>query len=96
MVEANINIVSPRWMDWFHGGLNFHIEHHCFPRLPRNRYREVSLMIKKICAENGIHYDECGFTTAVKRTLSQLKSVSDIFEAATAYEPTTKFSGKES
>lgn len=86
MVEANINIVCPRWMDWFHGGLNFHIEHHCFPRLPRNRYREVSPMIKKICAQNGIHYDECDSTTALTRTLSHLKSVSDIYTAAMAYE----------
>lgn len=81
MVDANINIITPRWMDWFHGGLNFHIEHHCFPRLPRNRLREVSCMIKKICNENDILYDECSFTCAVMRTLSHLKSVSELYQA---------------
>lgn len=85
MVEANINIVCPVWMDWFHGGLNFHIEHHCFPRMPRNRLREVSPMIKKICAENGILYDECSFTCALKRTLAHLKSVSNLYSAMKDY-----------
>lgn len=96
MVECNINILCPRWMDWFHGGLNFHIEHHCFPRLPRNRYREVSPMIKKICQENGIVFDECSFTSALKRTLAHLKSISDIFEATRAYEPASHAAKKGS
>ncbi|XP_039263386.2 uncharacterized protein LOC120339347 isoform X1 [Styela clava] len=85
MVDCNINIVCPVWMDWFHGGLNFHIEHHCFPRMPRNRLREVSPMIKKICAESGILYDECSFTSALTRTMSHLKSVSKLFTAMKDY-----------
>ena len=82
-------------MDWFHGGLNFHIEHHCFPRLPRNRYREVSPMIKKICKENGILYDECTFTTALMRTLAHLKSISDVFKATRAYEPALEYTDEK-
>ena len=35
----------PPWMDWFHGGLQFQIEHHIFPRAPRHRLRAIS----KVC-----------------------------------------------
>ncbi|XP_002131801.2 uncharacterized protein LOC100181774 [Ciona intestinalis] len=80
MIEANLNITCPVWMDWFHGGLNFHHEHHCFPRLPRNRMREVSAMIKKICKKHAVFYDECTFSTAVRRTLSNMFHKSILFQ----------------
>jgi len=79
MIECNLNIVGPWWMDWFHGGLNFHHEHHCFPRLPRNRLREASKLIQEICARHNVHYDQCGFFTALGRTLRNLYLVRNRF-----------------
>lgn len=29
---GTLNWSCPPWMDWFHGGLHFQIEHHLFPR----------------------------------------------------------------
>uniref|UniRef100_H2Z7S6 Fatty acid desaturase domain-containing protein n=1 Tax=Ciona savignyi TaxID=51511 RepID=H2Z7S6_CIOSA len=84
MIEANLNITCPVWMDWFHGGLNFHHEHHCFPRLPRNRMREVSSMIREICKTHNVHYDECSFSTALRRTLINMFQKSKQFTEATA------------
>ncbi|PAA62162.1 hypothetical protein BOX15_Mlig019763g1 [Macrostomum lignano] len=78
-VECNINIKNPVWMDWFHGGLNFHIEHHLFPLMPRHRFREASKHIKAVCARLGIEYDECYWTTALVRTLKQLKNAAVVF-----------------
>lgn len=78
-VEANINIKNPWWLDWFHGGLNFHIEHHLFPRMPRHNFRRASEHIRRVCKEVNIEYDECSWTGAVKRTLIQLKNMSDHF-----------------
>jgi delta8-fatty-acid desaturase len=72
-IQCNINIKNPIWMDWFHGGLNFHIEHHLYPTMPRHNYREASIYIKKICKDLDIFYDECGWYEAVKRTLIHLK-----------------------
>lgn len=31
----------PGWLDWFHGGLQFQIEHHLFPRMPRANLRKA-------------------------------------------------------
>ncbi|XP_076812217.1 uncharacterized protein LOC143459123 [Clavelina lepadiformis] len=79
MIDCNLNITCPWWMDWLHGGLNFHHEHHSFPRLPRDRLREASVHIKQICSKNNVHYDECCFTVAFCRTIYNLSIVSDKF-----------------
>lgn len=75
--ETCQNIQNPEWLDFFHGGLNLHIEHHLFPKLPRSTYRQVQKMVKDICKRNNIHYDEVPFFQTVLNTLSNLKRISD-------------------
>jgi fatty acid desaturase len=43
-------------LDWFAGGLNYQIEHHLFPTLPRHNLTKVSYMIKEFCKEQNIPY----------------------------------------
>ena len=78
-VECNINIVNPIWMDWFHGSLNFHIEHHLFPTMPRHNYRAASKHVKRACKTVGIMYDECSSTEAFIRTIKNMKDLSILF-----------------
>ncbi|XP_013413397.1 sphingolipid 10-desaturase isoform X2 [Lingula anatina] len=78
-VISNINIVNPVWMDWFHGGLNFHIEHHLFPLMPRHNYRKANKHVKHVCKELGITFDECTWSEAVIRTIQHLKKMSTHF-----------------
>jgi fatty acid desaturase len=33
-LATTMNVDCPEWLDWFHGGLQFQIEHHLFPRVP--------------------------------------------------------------
>ena len=43
--------------DWFHGGLQFQVTHHLFPRLPRHRLREVlEKYVKPLCKKYDIKY----------------------------------------
>lgn len=35
------DIECAKWMDWFHGGLQFQLEHHLFPRVPRHNLRKL-------------------------------------------------------
>lgn len=79
-VEANIDIENPWWMDWFHGGLNFHLVHHLYPRMPRHYYRQATDLVKQVCKDQDIHYDSCDWTTAVIRTLSHLKTLAKHFQ----------------
>lgn len=34
-LRTTMNVDTPAWLDWVHIGLQFQIEHHLFPRLPR-------------------------------------------------------------
>ena len=78
-IESNINITNPVWLDWFHGGLNFHIEHHLFPTMPRHNYRAAGARIKQLCKEMELEYDECTWSEAVVRTIRNLKQMSTLF-----------------
>ena len=44
-----MNLEAPKWMDWYYGGLNFHIEHHLYPKLARNHLREAGQYVKAVC-----------------------------------------------
>ncbi|XP_067945133.1 uncharacterized protein [Watersipora subatra] len=78
-VESNIDIITPLWLDWFHGGLNFHLVHHLYPRMPRHNFRKATEYVKQVCDEHGLIYDHCGWFEAVTRTLHQLKHSSEHF-----------------
>ncbi|KAI8096504.1 delta-6-desaturase [Halteromyces radiatus] len=58
--------------DWFFGGLNYQIEHHVFPDMPRHNLPKVKPMIKSICKKYNIHYHD---TTALKGTLEVLQTL---------------------
>ena len=47
------------WLtDFVLGGLNYQIEHHLFPNLPRPNLRKVRALVRAHCADRGIHYTE--------------------------------------
>jgi len=39
--ETSMDVDCSTWMDWFHGGLQFQVPHHLFPRIPRHNLRHV-------------------------------------------------------
>ncbi|MFL0578723.1 fatty acid desaturase family protein [Dietzia sp. 179-F 9C3 NHS] len=43
-------------MDLLSGNLSYQIEHHMFPDLPSNRYAEVSLRVRELCARYDLPY----------------------------------------
>jgi fatty acid desaturase len=47
---------SSDWSDFFHAGLNYQIEHHCFPDLSMLSYRRMQPLIQRVCAEHGVPY----------------------------------------
>lgn len=63
-VKTTMNVACPEWMDWFHGGLQFQIEHHLWPRLPRHNLREARRLTRALCEKHDIHYHEPGFFRA--------------------------------
>ncbi|WP_082518681.1 fatty acid desaturase family protein [Leifsonia sp. Leaf336] len=54
------NIRGSRALDFLMGGLNYQIEHHLFPSMPRPHLRRAAPAIRAFCEENGVHYTETG------------------------------------
>ena len=75
-VEAVMDITCPKYLDWFHGGLNLHSPHHLFPRMCRCHYRTVHKEIVTLCATHGVALDISPWWGAVKATLHHLGEVS--------------------
>lgn len=71
-LKTTMNVDTPACLDWIHIGLQFQIEHHLFPRLPRHNLRIARDMVKAVCKKHNIYYHEPGFFAAnveIVRTL---------------------------
>ena len=44
-VNATCNVEGGPFNDWFTGHLNYQIEHHLFPTMPRHNYSTVAPMV---------------------------------------------------
>uniref|UniRef100_A0A8D0U230 Cytochrome b5 heme-binding domain-containing protein n=1 Tax=Sus scrofa TaxID=9823 RepID=A0A8D0U230_PIG len=64
-LAATCNVEPSLFIDWFSGHLNFQIEHHLFPTMPRHNYRRVAPLVKALCAKHGLSYEVKPFLTAL-------------------------------
>ncbi|URD72468.1 Desaturase [Musa troglodytarum] len=71
---GTLDITCEPWMDWFHGGLQFQVEHHLFPRLPRSQLRRISPLVRELCKKHGLPYDSSSFWEANVRTIRTLRT----------------------
>ena len=72
------NIVGGPLTDFWYGGLNYQIEHHLFPYMPRNRLRRAAPLVAKYCAEHGVAYHETSLRGAYAEMFQQFQHVSDV------------------
>lgn len=57
-VLSSRNIKPHPLVDFLYGGLNYQIEHHLFPAIPRNKLKEARFVVKDFCCERSISYHE--------------------------------------
>lgn len=62
--------------DFCYGGLNYQIEHHLFPSIPRNRMRELQQIVRTFCEERQVEYYETGTLQSYREILDSLHEVS--------------------
>ncbi|KAL3844241.1 hypothetical protein ACJIZ3_001644 [Penstemon smallii] len=86
--SGTLDINCSSWMDWFHGGLQFQIAHHLFPRLPRCQLRKVSPIVQDLCKKHGLPYDSASFFEANVRTIKTLRNAA--LEARDLTKPVPK------
>lgn len=70
------NVKAHPLTDFWYGGLNYQIEHHLFPSMPRNRLREAQHLIKAFCQEHAIPYYETSMIQSYQEILQHLHRVS--------------------
>jgi NADPH-dependent stearoyl-CoA 9-desaturase len=56
-IQGSANIEGSPLFHIMSGNLSHQIEHHLFPDLPSNRYREIAPKIRALCAKYGVHYE---------------------------------------
>lgn len=71
---GTLNISCSPWMDWFHGGLQFQVEHHLFPRLPRCHLRKIAPFVRELCKKHKLPYSIASFWEANVMTVRTLRT----------------------
>ena len=59
-VLTSRNVTGGRWVEVLLGGLNYQIEHHLFPSMPRPNLRHAQTLVYDFCVRRGIQYSQCG------------------------------------
>ena len=72
---STMDIACPEWMDWFHGGLQFQLEHHIFPRVPRWNLRKLCKLTDEIYAKYDVPVVRMGFIEANRVMLRHIAEV---------------------
>ncbi|KAJ6879501.1 delta8-sphingolipid desaturase [Populus alba x Populus x berolinensis] len=73
--SGTLDISCSSWMDWFYGGLQFQLEHHLFPRMPRSQLRRVSPLVQDLCKKHNLSYRSLSFWEANVWTIRKLRNV---------------------
>ena len=73
------DVTGPRFLDFWYGGLNYQIEHHLFPTMPRNRFPRTQEIVRDYCTVHGIPYHATSFAGAYRETFAHLRRVSSAF-----------------
>ncbi|KAJ6872921.1 delta8-sphingolipid desaturase [Populus alba x Populus x berolinensis] len=73
--SGTLDISCSSWMDWFYGGLQFQLEHHLFPRMPRSQLRTVSPLVQDLCKKHNLSYRSLSFWEANVWTIRKLRNV---------------------
>jgi fatty acid desaturase len=74
-VLTSRNVAGSRLVDLGLGGLNYQIEHHLFPAMPRPNLRRAQPLIRAFCAQHGLPYTEASLFGSYAQALRHLHAV---------------------
>ncbi len=74
-VLTSRNITGGRFVDAALGGLNYQVEHHLFPSMPRPHLRRARPLVQRFCAERGVPYAEVPARSAYAAGFRHLHAV---------------------
>ena len=63
--------VDTTWYDgWFHGGLQYQIEHHLFAGVPRHNLPKIKPWVIEFCEKHGLPYQSDPFPVCIADMLT--------------------------
>jgi fatty acid desaturase len=74
-VLTSRNVRGGVFTDWLLGGLNYQVEHHLFPNMPRSSLRRAQPVVRDFCAERGICYTETSLFGSYHAALRHLNQI---------------------
>jgi acyl-lipid Delta6-acetylenase / acyl-lipid (9-3)-desaturase len=74
-VTTTRNVHPTPFTQWFMGGLEFQLEHHLFPYVPRHNMPAIAALVKPLCKKHGIPY-VC--TDMVEGSIDVLKHLTSV------------------
>ncbi len=78
------NIRSTYLTDFLYGGLNYQIEHHLFPGMPRKNLRHARPITKRYCEGLGVPYHEVTMARSYAEVVAHLKSTTMTYQQQAA------------
>jgi len=78
------NIAGGRFTTFLLGGLNYQIEHHLFPTMPRRSLSRAQSIVRVFCLENDLGYAEDSLVGSYRQAIRHLRATS-----TTAERPST-------
>ncbi|XP_041374881.1 acyl-CoA 6-desaturase-like [Gigantopelta aegis] len=81
-LAATCNVDSSLFNDWFTGHLNFQIEHHLFPTMPRHNYIKIQPLVKSLCKKHGLNYESKPLLKAFQDIVGSLKKSGELWYEA--------------
>jgi fatty acid desaturase len=74
-VLTSRNVRAGRLTDWLLGGLNYQIEHHLFPSMPRPYLKHAQPLVRAHCARFSLPYTETSAVESYRQALRHMHQV---------------------
>jgi fatty acid desaturase len=74
-VLTSRNVAGSRLVDFVLGGLNYQIEHHLFPTMPRPNLRRAQPLVQAFCHQHGLPYTEASLFGSYAQAVRHLHAV---------------------
>ncbi len=86
-VLTSRNVRGGWWTDFALGGLNYQIEHHLFPSMPRPSLRRSQALIAAFCVERGLPYTQATLLSSYAQALRHLDATGKLTRPAVLASP---------
>jgi fatty acid desaturase len=74
-VLTSRNVAGSRLVDLVLGGLNYQIEHHLFPNMPRPNLRRAQPLVRAFCQQHGLPYTQASLFGSYAEAVRHLHTV---------------------